>query len=254
MVGAVLTKEEFRAELVTSQTAVARMRVGSPATKALQAGRASEEKLKLQNVQWYFHTVGFVNALRELYVRCPWPDVRKDLSESLFEEETGGVSKTMPHLDLYFQMIRGWGIEPKDIVAKANILPGMAGIVHWYHYACTRAHPLVGFAALNVAAEGYNVSWDGMPGACRLQADALRRHYGKSEDALLFYEVHDQADIDHSAVGLATVTARARTAEEQELVRAAIAMTHSVHRAHAMTVDSFKPEDHWGTRSSIFYS
>lgn len=254
MAGPAATKEEFRAELVISQTEAARMRMESPATKALQDGKASVEKLTLYYLQWYFHTVGFLNALRELYARCPWPDVRRELSESLFEEETGGVSKTMAHLDLYFDMMRGWGVEPKEIVANAKILPGMAGIIHWYHYACTRAHPLVGFAALNVAAEGNNVSWDGMPGACRVQADALRRHYGLGEEALQFYEVHDSADIEHSEVGLATVSARARTAHEQELVRAAIVMTHQVHREFAITIGSYKPEDHWGMRGSIFYA
>jgi pyrroloquinoline quinone (PQQ) biosynthesis protein C len=63
----------------------------------LRDGKLTEEQVRIHAIQWYFHTVGFVQAMKELCARCPWPDVRSYLAESLYEEETGRITGTAPH-------------------------------------------------------------------------------------------------------------------------------------------------------------
>ena len=204
----------FEDELLAIEADMARRRYGSPGTKQLLAGQRGEESFKVDVVQFLFHTVGFVSALRHLYARCPLPDLRMELAESLYEEETGRMSNSAPHLDLYYQYARSWGFEPTELTKHARILPEMGAVVHWYQYAATSLDPLIGLAALTLGGEGQNGTWAGIPGASRVLADALRASYGKTPEDVLFYEVHDAADKDHCAVGLRNLARHVATPKQ----------------------------------------
>ncbi len=219
----------FEQELKAVWLGNAKRRNASPRIKALKAGTLDEQAIKLQVVQWYFHTVGFVSALRHLYDRCDIPKLRSELAESLYEEETGKITGTAPHLDLYFQAAAGFGLTRKKIETEAYILPEMAAVVNWYHYACAVLDPLEGLAVLCLFAEGNNAEIGGYPGSSRIFADALCKHYGKSADDVLFYEVHDIADRDHAEVGIRNLAKLANTPVKRERVLTAIYLSQGCY-------------------------
>lgn len=45
------------------------------------------------------------------YVQCPVAEVRRDLAENLYEEETGGVIAGKPHPDLFLEYPKGLGFD-----------------------------------------------------------------------------------------------------------------------------------------------
>jgi pyrroloquinoline-quinone synthase len=45
------------------------------------------------------------------YVQCPIAEVRRDLAENLYEEETGGMIAGRPHPDLFLEYPRGLGMD-----------------------------------------------------------------------------------------------------------------------------------------------
>lgn len=220
---------DFARELKDIRQELAERRNSNPRVLALKAGELPEDSIKLQVVQWYFHTVGFINALRRLYDRCDNAELRADLSESLYEEDTGKITGTKPHLDLYFQTAKGFGFEREKIEKEAFIFPEMAALINWYHYSCAVLHPLQGLTVLSYSAEGNNVDLPGLPGSSRIFADALKAHYGKSDRDVEFYEIHAYADQDHSEVAMQYLVKLADTEEKRQMVRTTISMCQDVY-------------------------
>jgi pyrroloquinoline quinone (PQQ) biosynthesis protein C len=196
-----------------------------PFTKALLAGTATKDQLKVHAVEWYFHTVVFPNALANLLSRCKIPQMRAALSEGLYEEYTGLITKTKAHLDLYFDYTQRLGLTREFLEQNSYMTPGTSSLVNWYLYCTSQLEPLVGIASLAVAAEGQNVTMPGDPGASGMMVKALKEHYGFTDDGLEFWIVHDYADQDHSTSGVKLVVKYAETAQQKDMVRAAIRHT-----------------------------
>ncbi len=57
------------------------------------------------------------------YVQCPNPDVRKELAENLYEEETGGIAAGRPHPELFLEYPKGLGFDVSRF-ANVKLLPG----------------------------------------------------------------------------------------------------------------------------------
>jgi len=53
----------------------------------------------------------FPVLLGRAYVQCPIPEVRRDLAENLYEEETGGITAGKPHPELFLEYPRGLGMD-----------------------------------------------------------------------------------------------------------------------------------------------
>src|SRR5690606_7246495 len=45
------------------------------------------------------------------YVQCPFPEVRRELVEHVYEEETGGLVAGRPHPELFLEYPRGLGMD-----------------------------------------------------------------------------------------------------------------------------------------------
>src|SRR5437667_411675 len=93
----------------------------------------------------------------------------------------------------------------------------LRALIDWFERS-TREHPFIeGAAATNLAAEGQ------VPGAFGPFARALERHYGCTRAQVAFWDVHEQADREHSAIGDHIVIRLATTPELQAGVRRAVA-------------------------------
>ncbi|MEO8706120.1 MAG: iron-containing redox enzyme family protein [Kofleriaceae bacterium] len=76
------------------------------------SGRVPRELLHLHFEQEYATYVrDFPVMVGWAYVQCPLAEVRRDLAENLYEEETGGVIAGRPHPELFLEYPRGLGMD-----------------------------------------------------------------------------------------------------------------------------------------------
>ncbi len=248
------TAVKFEQELMDMLATSAKQRT-SPGSRyyRLLNNQETLEGFKVGLVQYYFHTLGFTNALRYLYARCDEPALRSEVAEGLYEEETGGITGTAAHIELYYRLAESFDLPREKLVKHARLLPEMGGIIHWYHYAATKLSVLEGLACLNFAAEGQNLDFGEHKGSASATLHALKNHFKKTGDALTFSEVHSYADIDHCAVGARNIARLATTEELKDRVRTAMLMTFEFWKGNASVADH-KLAECWGdTECSMFY-
>lgn len=221
-----LTDEQHRfvEELQLLRRALPRRAAEHPFVLAMTEGRATEEQVRVQCIQQYFHTIAFPAGLARLVSRCGVPEVRREITEGLYEEETGKLTGTAPHLELFYRYARSWGYTPEQL-RSAYMLPETSALINWYMYACDRLSPLEAIAVFNVGAEGVNVTFPGLPGLSRKMYEALTQHYGRTAEEAFFWDLHDRADQEHSHTGLEIIARYADTPEVRERIRTAVRMT-----------------------------
>jgi pyrroloquinoline-quinone synthase len=188
---------------------------GHPLWFKAQEGRLSRPQLQGFATQFYLQVYEFPRAVSALHSRCLDFGERRKLAESLYEEETGTLSGTKPHPELFLDFCEGVGLA-RDAVRVAEPLPSTAALTQWFEYSTKVLSFLEGVAAINFVAEGQVV------GAFAPLARGLQRHYGLSKEAVAFWDVHEMADAEHSAVGDHIVVRNASSEEVRERVRSAV--------------------------------
>jgi pyrroloquinoline-quinone synthase len=181
----------------------------------IQDGELSRMALAEFAKQFFLQVREFPRAVSALHSRCVDPAQRIRLAESVYEEETGRLSGTKPHPELFLDFCTALGLRREETL-EAPPLPSTAALIHWFEYSTKILSFLEGVAAINLAAEGQVV------GAFGPFARALERHYGLSRDAVAFWDVHELADAEHSDVGDHIVVAEATTGELQARIREAV--------------------------------
>ena len=181
---------------------------GHPLWFKIQEGKLSNPQLQGFAKQFFLQVVEFPRAVSALHSRCPDREERIKLSESVYEEETGKLSGTKPHPELFLDFCAGIGLA-REAVLEAEPLPSTAALIHWFEYSTKILPFLEGVAAINLAAEGQVV------GAFGPFARALQKHYGLSEAEVAFWDVHELADAEHSDVGDHIVVKHATADETQ---------------------------------------
>jgi pyrroloquinoline-quinone synthase len=82
------------------------------AWKHFTTGAVPRERLHLHFEQEYATYVrDFPVLVGWAYVQCPIAEVRRDLAENLYEEETGGMVAGKPHPELFLEYPRGLGMD-----------------------------------------------------------------------------------------------------------------------------------------------
>lgn len=188
---------------------------GHPLWFKIQEGRLSRGQLQGFAKQFFLQVLEFPRAVSALHSRCPDLQERVKLAESVYEEETGKLSGSKPHPELFLDFATSLGSSREEVLG-ASPLPSTAALIHWFEYSTKILPFLEGVAAINLAAEGQVV------GAFGPFARALQRQYGLGEGAVAFWDVHELADAEHSDVGDHIVIKHATTEAVQERVRAAV--------------------------------
>jgi pyrroloquinoline-quinone synthase len=209
-----LARDAFAREL-KDMIARGRSFGGHPLWLAIAEGKLDRDGLQGFARQFFLQVVEFPRAVSALHSRCPDRGERIKLAESVYEEETGRLSRSKPHPELFLDFCAALGLS-RDEVPASEPLPETAALVHWFELS-TRERPfLEGVAAINLAAEGQVVGNFGP------FADALQRHYGLSKEAVAFWDVHEFADAEHSDVGDHIVVRHATTDAVQAGIRDAV--------------------------------
>lgn len=158
------------------------------------AGELARERLQVFARQFFLQVIEFPRAVSALHTNCPYPDERLRLAENLYEEETGLLSGSAGHPELFLRFSRALGIDDAQMW-KGKPLPGTAALIDWFELSSRNRSFVEGAAAITLAAEGQVVGNFGP------FARALQDHYALDVEAVSFWDVHEIADVEHSAVG-----------------------------------------------------
>jgi pyrroloquinoline-quinone synthase len=179
-------------------------------------GRAPRAALKPFAVQFFLQVREFPRAVSALHAGCPFAAERVKLAESLYEEETGRLSGcNVSHPELFIRFGEAAGA-PRNEMVDGTPLPATAALIDWFERSTKDRTFIEGAAATNLAAEGQ------VPGTFGPFARALEARYGMTSEQVAFWDVHEEADRDHSDIGDHVVVRFATTPELQAKVRAAV--------------------------------
>lgn len=88
------------------------------------SGRVAKSLLHVHLEQEYAVFVrDFPVLVGRAYVQCPIAEVRRELAENLYEEETGGLHAGKPHPELFLEYPKGLGFDLSRF-ERVTLLPG----------------------------------------------------------------------------------------------------------------------------------
>lgn len=146
----------------------------------------------------------FAVMLGRAYVQCPIDEVRRDLAENLYEEETGRLSRGRPHAELFLEYPRGLGMDLQRF-AEVRLLPAAAEYRAALDAATLGAGWELATAVTTIFVEGTRYERGELdPEASRrpeppLEQHPLVVHYGLPLSALALTKVHRMVESDHRA-------------------------------------------------------
>ena len=190
---------------------------GHPLWLKIAAGNFPRPSLHIWAKQFFLQVREFPRAVSGLHTHCPFASERIKLAESLYEEETGRISGcNVPHPELFIRFGEGLGLQRGELM-EAEPFPATVALIRWFESATRQYSFIEGAAAINLAAEGQ------VPGAFAPLARALQKHYGLTREQVAFWDIHEEADREHSDIGDNIVAHHAVTDELQEKVRRSLA-------------------------------
>ena len=179
------------------------------------AGELARADLQTFAAQFFLQVREFPRALSALHSRCMDYTERLKLAESLYEEETGRISGSAPHPELFMRLGTALGMSSADLT-DAKPLPGTAALIDWFELSTKDRSFAEGIGAITVAAEGQ------VPGNFANFARALEQHYGLRTEDVIFFDVHEIADRDHSDVGDSILSRMPLSEDLQKRIRGAV--------------------------------
>ena len=179
-----------------------------PFTQMMVKGELTVEQLQMWATQFYLRTQAFSRGVAYMFAKCPSLAFRREIAANLYEEETGRISGTMPHVELFAVLAESIGVtrEQLDSARPASYTRAFSDYIE--SMASMTFEEILG--AIAIAAEAQ--TQDGVsPLTSRLQET-----YGADTS---FFDLHVVLDEDHSDLGdqvihdmVQTEDARARVA------------------------------------------
>lgn len=143
---------------------------------------------------------------RTLGIAPPIAEVRRALAENLYEEQTGGLSKSGPHPELFLQMMEGLGFVRADFdeahaaslhpaaTAYRDLLRDVSARPPWQSAAALLTIFVEGSVNERAELEGRFVR---PRGEDAVKNHALVRHYGCPPSAMLLTRAHGDVEGSH---------------------------------------------------------
>ena len=169
------------------------------------SGQVAKERLHVHLEQEYaVYVRDFARLIGRAYVQCPVAEVRGELAENLFEEETGKLSKGRPHAELFLEYPRGLGMDLSRF-ETVELLPAAAAYREILDTATADQGWEVGAAVATLFVEGTPYERGEIDGnapkrpAPPLTEHPLVKHYGLPLSSLELTKVHREVEGDHRA-------------------------------------------------------
>jgi pyrroloquinoline-quinone synthase len=133
------------------------------------------------------------------------PEVRRALAENLYEEQTGGLSRSAPHPELFLRMMEGLGYARSDFHER-DLLPAAKSYKEWLFAKAAEAPWQVAVAILTIFVEG-SVNERGElsgiyvrpRGEQAIARHPLVVHYGCPPSAMQLVRAHGDIEGSHRA-------------------------------------------------------
>jgi pyrroloquinoline-quinone synthase len=196
----------------------------------LMGAHATKAQLKNHYLQeWGVYVRDFPLFLARILAMNPPADVRSDLAENLFEEETGKLTLGVSHPELFLRMMEGLGFKRGDF-AKARLIPEAMRYRKWLDRVTTGKDWLIAMAVVTVFVEGSRKD-RGEVEETKLPEppveDALSRHplvihHGLNRKFLDLQRAHSQAESGHRAAAWKAVLGYAKTKAQRDKVELAL--------------------------------
>ncbi len=196
------------------------------AWRAFTDGTVPRERLHLHFEQEYGTFVrDFPVLVGWVYVQCPIAEVRRDLAENLFEEETGGLIAGRPHPELFLEYPRGLGMDV-DRFASVELAPAARRYRDLLDEHTQRHGWAVACAVVTIFLEGTDHERGELdPEAPKRPVPPLERHplvvfYGLPLESLALTKAHRKVEGNHRAAAWRSVLDHVTPAERPAVVAA----------------------------------
>jgi pyrroloquinoline-quinone synthase len=133
-------------------------------------------------------------------------DVRSALAENIYEEQTGGLSKTAPHPELFLRMMEGLGFRRAELTDERQLHPAAVAYQRTLREGATRGPWQAAVALLTIFVEGSVNERAELAGSyVRAQGeDAVAKHplvvhYGCPPSAMDLTRAHATVEGGHRA-------------------------------------------------------
>jgi pyrroloquinoline-quinone synthase len=164
-------------------------------------------------IEQQFYLTGRVHDLfGPLYAKCEDARIRMGLVHNLLEEETGEVSHSAPHPELYIRLGEALG-SSREAMRSVKPIPEALGLRSYWTWIVKERPFVEGVAAISIAGEAQ------VPGAGFEFSRILEQKYGLTHEQTAFWWVHEEADKEHGGGAIEMVTNLAQTDQERENVR-----------------------------------
>lgn len=207
-----MAKSKFRLELEAAIEA--RHSSVHPWSEAWVSGKLNREILGEWVKQHYHYVSLFAQWLGTVYANCPHDEVRDFLLENIAEEEglTGQSGyPAIRHTKLLLDFAEACGKSRQEIIdAQINgeVLPETLGLQAWCYLQAGKPFAEA-LAALLVGLESQ------VPKIYRKTTPPLIEKYGFTEEEIVFFRLHIEADEEHGERGFEILETYATTPEVQ---------------------------------------
>ena len=171
------------------------------------SGAVAKERLHIHLEQEYeVYVRDFPIMVGRAYVQCPIPEVRRDLAENLYEEETGGLVAQRPHPELFLEYPKGLGMDLERF-NHVELLPKALTYRHVLDELTQHQDWDVATAVVTLFIEGtpYDRSVLDANAPARpeppLENHPLVKHYGLSVEHLALTKAHREVEGEHRDAG-----------------------------------------------------
>ena len=170
---------------------------------AFTGGLVSKDKLHIHlEHEWAVYVRDFPIMVGRAYVQCPIAEVRRELAENLYEEETGRLAAGKPHPELFMMYPRGLGMDVERF-ANVRLLPAARAYRGFLDDATTNRGWAIASAISTLFIEGteyerheLDTSAPARPEPA-LEEHPLAKHYGLPVECLALTKAHRSVEGEH---------------------------------------------------------
>jgi len=195
----------------------------------------TKDQLKIHFQQEYaVYVRDFPVFLARIHGQNPPSDVRGMLARNIYEEDTGGLSLSRSHPELFNEMMRGLGYHAKEF-QDIQLLPASRRYRNWLDRVSAHRDWVIGAAALTIFVEGSindrrEIHEPSKPKTQSEIEDIVRQHplvryHGLSPDCLDLVRAHQLVEAGHRQDAYAMILPLTREPKRQEAVLACLKKT-----------------------------
>lgn len=170
---------------------------------AFTGGLVARDKLHIHlEHEWEVYVRDFPVMVGRAYVQCPIPEVRRELAENLYEEETGGLAAGKPHPELFLMYPQGLGMDLARF-ERVELLPAARAYRGFLDNVTTSRGWAVAAAIATLFIEGTAYERHELDESAParpeppLEKHPLVQHYGLPVECLALTKAHRSVEGEH---------------------------------------------------------